>query len=460
VPWYRVPVFRDPDDNMLGGVVSGVSQAYGFDRRTTRLALVIAGLVLPIVVLVYVVAWILLPDGRDQAQPLEDIVRDKRRFPLYAALALLVLVGGIGSLGSWLVFGDFPWGVGLVAIGVLLWMAPGLRRDRRAARDQNVASATGSGPVPSGAWATPTSSTTDGAAATDARESTGGLHGIDGNDAPPTTVMPATADAGSATTSDWSTTSTWTTTATWPTTGADAPLGSTASDGSMLVPPPATPRRRRRIPVGSITLLAVLAFIGVTSAGDALGWWDTDVLGIAVASIAAMAVGLAISTIVNRAWFFVPVVAVLALAAGFLAVADPSLDGGAGDRTVRPTTVADAERVHELGLGELTLDLAEVPLDTDRPVRVVAEVGIGRLHVIVPAGAELVIDSDIGAGHVVIGNREVLEGVDQQDTLTAQSIGERAGTIELDLRVGLGEIDVDRDVFAIADTTGTTGTTD
>jgi phage shock protein PspC (stress-responsive transcriptional regulator) len=458
-----VPVFRDPDDNVLGGVVSGVSQAYGFDRRTTRLALVIAGLVLPIVVLVYIVAWILLPDGRDQAQPLEDIVRDKRRFPLYAALALLVLVGGIGSLGSWLVFGDFPWGVGLVAIGVLLWMAPGLRRDRRAARDQSVASATGSGPVPAGVWATPTSPTTDGDTATDSQEATGDKdHGND--DALATTVTPATADAGSTTTSGWPTTSTWTTTATWPTTlstGADAPLGSTASDGSMLVPPAATPRRRRRrIPVGSITLLAVLAFIGVTSAGDALGWWDADLLGVVVASVAAMAVGLAVSTIVNRAWFFIPVVAVLALAAGFLAVADPSLDGGAGDRTVRPTTVAEAERAHELGLGELTLDLAAVPLDPDQPVRVVAEVGIGRLHVIVPAGAELVIDSDIGAGHVVIGNREVLEGVDQQDTLTAQSIGERAGTIELDLRVGLGEIDVDRDVFAIADTTGTTGTTD
>ena len=163
--WYRTPVFRDPDDDMLGGVVSGLCQSYGFDRRTSRLALVIAVPVLPIVIVAYVVAWILLPDGRDQAVPLEDIVRDKRRFPLYAALALLILAGGLGSLGSWLVFGDFPWGVGLIAIGILLWMAPGLRRDRAATAaatglaapmvaPTSTAGATTSWPTPAGVDAT------------------------------------------------------------------------------------------------------------------------------------------------------------------------------------------------------------------------------------------------------------------------------------------------------------------
>lgn len=403
LPWYRIPVFRDPDDDMIGGVVSGVCQAYGFDRRTSRLALVIAGLVLPIVVVAYIVAWILLPDGREHAQPLEDIVRDKRRFPLYAALALLILVGGIGSLGSWLVFGDFPWGVGLIAIGVLLWMAPSLRRERRtSAAPGSVAGATTVGPVPSG-WPTP-SDASDASSATD-----------------PTTVLPTTG----------------------------ATFGTTASNGATLVPPPVTAprRRRRRIPVGSITLLCVLAFIGIASAGDALDWWDVPALGVVVTSIVVMASGLAISTLVNRAWFFVPVVALLAMAAAFLTVAEPSLDGGVGDRDVRPATVADAERFHDLGTGQLTLDLVDVPLDRDEPVQVRAEVGVGRIHVIVPAGAQLLVTSEVGAGHVVIGDREVIEGIDQQDVRTIESVGDRTGTIELDLRVGVGEIDVDRDVF-------------
>jgi hypothetical protein len=100
-------------------------------------------------------------------------------------------------------------------------------------------------------------------------------------------------------------------------------------------------------------------------------------------------------------------------------------------------------------MGELTLDLVDVPLDPDRPVRVNAEVGIGRLHVIVPAGAILVVTSEVGTGHLVIGDREVVAGVRQNDRRTIAAVGEPTGTIELDLRVGIGEIDLDRDAFSV-----------
>ena len=130
-------------------------------------------------------------------------------------------------------------------------------------------------------------------------------------------------------------------------------------------------------------------------------------------------------------------------------------DGGAGDRTARPATLDDLEPAYELGFGEFTLDLVDLPLaDTslpdDEPLRIEAEVGIGRLHVIVPAGARLVITSDVGAGHVVIGDREVFAGVDQGETRTLEAVGDEVGTIELDVRVGIGEIDIDRDLFGVA----------
>ena len=130
---------------MVGGVLSGLCRTYGFDRRTTRIALVLASFVLPVLVLVYVIAWILLPDSPAQAQPLVDVVGDRRRFPLYVALGLVVVAGGLGSIGSWFVFGDFPWGVGLVALGVLLWMTPTLRPGRRGRDAQG---ATGPAPFP------------------------------------------------------------------------------------------------------------------------------------------------------------------------------------------------------------------------------------------------------------------------------------------------------------------------
>jgi len=413
-PWYRVPVFRDTTDDQLGGVVAGVCRAYGFDRRTTRIALVLAALVLPVLVLVYILAWILLPDSPAQAQPLADIAGDRRRFPLYVALGLLVVVGGVGSLGSWFVFGDFPWGVGLIAIGVLLWIAPSLRRQRSAV----------SPPPPSGAFLA-------GAATTRGTPTAPGITD--------TEVNPQVGHTDQI--------------------AVDHRIGTIASDGSELVPPamtPASSRRRRRIPIGSITMLLVVAFIAVASGGDAIGWWDIPVLGVVIASFIALAAGLAISAVVNGAWFFVPLVLILGAAAGFLVAAEPSLDGGIGERVIRPSDVDQAEELHDLAIGELTLDLVDVPLDTDRPVWVNADVGVGRLHVIVPAGAIVELTSEVGTGHVMVGDREVLAGVRHDDRRTLQALGEPTGTIVLDLRIGIGEIDIDRDVFAVAAGASTT----
>jgi phage shock protein PspC (stress-responsive transcriptional regulator) len=426
VPWYRLPVFRDTSDDMLGGVISGISQAYGFDRRTTRIALVLAAFVLPVLILVYVIAWILLPDSADRAQPLADILGDRRRFPLYVALGLVVIAGGIGSLGSWFVFGDFPWGVGLVALGVLLWAAPSLRSGR--ARHGRPPTAAGPGSSASGTSTSATSTTFPLPAAADVTTASDAIDGA-----------PDLASSTDDTLVD-------------PT---FAGIGSTGHGGTVLVPPamPERPRRRRR-PIGSISLLGVIAFVGIASAGDAIDWWNIPVLAVVVTSIIVLALGLAVSTIVNRAWFFVPIVLLLAATAGLLIAADPSLDGGIGERTSRPSTVADAQIVHDIALGELTLDLVDVPLDLDTPVRVVAEVGVGRLHVIVPAGATLMVTSDMGAGEVLIGDRQVVDGIRQQDLRTIAAIGDERGTIELDLRVGIGQIDIDRDVFAVAGTPG------
>ncbi len=417
-PWYRLPVFRDTSDTRLGGVVSGICQTYGFDRRTSRIALVLASLVLPVLVLVYVIAWILLPDTPAQAQPLADVVGDRRRFPLYVALGLVVVAGGLGSIGSWFVFGDFPWGVGLIALGVLLWATPSLRPGRR--RDglppANPGPSGAAFPVPAGVSA-PADGRTDAI--------------VDPATNEPTTLMPGAALPT-------------------PARAGGGGGGSMGSGGTLLTPPamPATPRRRR-FPIGSITALAIAVGAAGAAAGDALGWWDVPVLGVVVTSTIAFAAGLVISAIVNRAWFFVPIVLVLGGAASFLVVAEPSLDGGVGERTSRPTTVADAEQNHDLAIGELTLDLVDVPLDRNVPLLVTAEIGIGRLHVIVPAGATLVVTSDVGTGHVMVGDREVLAGVRQDDRRTIAAVGEPTGTIELDLRVGIGEIDLDRDAFSV-----------
>jgi phage shock protein PspC (stress-responsive transcriptional regulator) len=124
--WRRTPISRVPrgghEGGRFGGVVAGVSRAYGFDLKTTRIATVLALIVLPVTWFVYFAAWILLPPTPAQAVPLEDVLRDRRRMPLMFVFGLLLVVGGLGSVGSWLLFRGAPWGIVLVGIGVLLWM--------------------------------------------------------------------------------------------------------------------------------------------------------------------------------------------------------------------------------------------------------------------------------------------------------------------------------------------------
>ena len=128
-PWWKRPVSRVPNGKgggKVGGVVSGLAQAYGFDVRTSRIAVVVAPFVLPIIPLLYVALWILLPKSPAEAVPLDSLIRDRQRMPLVVVIGVILVASGIGSFGPWFAFGGFPWGLALIGIGVLLWVSPEL----------------------------------------------------------------------------------------------------------------------------------------------------------------------------------------------------------------------------------------------------------------------------------------------------------------------------------------------
>lgn len=388
LPWYRVPVARDGEGGVLGGVVSGLSLALGFDRRTTRIAVAILAFVLPVVILVYIIAWALLPDRPEQAQPLADVVRDRRRLPLYVALAVVLLATGVVSFGNWFVEGSFPWAVALVAVGVLLWIAPSVRRERR-----DLPPPTGRSPF-----------------------------------VPPPAPLAQDRPVGAA-----------------PAAGSTATLGTTET-------------RRRRIPITALTVVAVAVGLLVAAAGEELGWWSVAVLDALVVSGLVLVVAIIASIAVNRTWFLTPVALAIAAATTCLVVAAPDLDHGVGDRTVRPF---EAGRVDErLGVGQLTIDLRDVPVpppaaaDADRAtdaelVTVTAEVGVGRIHVLVADDVTLVLDAELGAGVVDLDDVELSDGIrhDVERTVPARRpSGDTADApvIRLDLRIGAGQIHIER----------------
>ncbi|HTH06978.1 MAG TPA: PspC domain-containing protein [Ilumatobacteraceae bacterium] len=396
--WHRTPISRIPKEDDEGlhiaGVVSGISRAYGFDVRTTRIALVIAAIVLPGLALVYLALWILLPDRPTEAQSLGAIVRDRRRLPVLIAIALVLVLGGIGSFGAWFVFRDAPWGLAVVALGVLLWVSTSTDRRPRA-----VATSTAV------AWAPPTARAT----ATSAM--------------PFSTTTIAPHDDASPT----------------------SEFAVTQPPTRAIPTPPAKPRRRRR-PIGAIGFLAAFAFAALAAFLEAVTSWDVTALWVIVTALAIFAIGLIVSLAVNRRWWLIaPILPVLWLIT-VLSIVQPNFDGGTGHRDLTPTTIEDAEDHQQLSAGNIEIDLRSLPELGDDPVEVSAEVGAGRISITVPSDATLELHTHLGMGVVQLDGRDISEGFRQDDNRTVNPIDEGGdgGTIVLDLDVGFGQIEVVR----------------
>jgi len=113
--------------------------------------------------------------------------------------------------------------------------------------------------------------------------------------------------------------------------------------------------------------------------------------------------------------------------------------GGVGDRTERPSSPADL-RDYRLAIGQLTLDLSglQVPQGT---TTVQARVGVGELAVRLPEGVAVEVDAGSGIGQVQALDREE-SGVGSRLEADSGGFGDRR--LVLDLRVGLGEVRVER----------------
>jgi phage shock protein PspC (stress-responsive transcriptional regulator) len=412
--WYERPVARNPDEKMVGGVIGGVSPTYGFDVRTTRIAMVIVTIVLPILALVYLAAWVLLPSRPTEAASLKAIAGDRRRLPLYIAIGIVVVAGGIGSLGSWFIFGGVPWGLGLIAIGVLLWVAPGIGTRSRQPGASPWAPPSDAGYIPSNQAPTDLTSVTDVTNLTDVTDAT----------ATDTTIVGAAHD-----------TATFPVSASW-TTPAPSPAAT-----------PNAAQRRVRRPIGACAVVAAFGFAAFAAFGDAVGWWDITLLAGLLTVLAILAGGAAISAAVNRSWWPVPG---MLMAGGLLtmfAITTPNLEGGTGSRHLQPTELAQLDQRTTLGIGELTIDLTDIDLSTGR-VPLEIEVGIGRLLVVVPDDATLELTSTLGAGELRINGQTVAEGIrhDDRRTLAATGATGTTGTAgpvyAIDANVGMGQIEI------------------
>ncbi|HWW52711.1 MAG TPA: LiaF domain-containing protein, partial [Acidimicrobiales bacterium] len=134
-----------------------------------------------------------------------------------------------------------------------------------------------------------------------------------------------------------------------------------------------------------------------------------------------------------------PVVAILiGLALATSLIAPRGLGDGIGNRTFQPQSGAELQRNYRLGIGHLVVDLTHLS-SAGTPVG--ARLGIGKLVVLVPADAAVRVHE-----HVGMGNAEVFGGRQGGVSVDRTNVDPAGGQVQfnLDLSVGIGQVEVDR----------------
>jgi phage shock protein PspC (stress-responsive transcriptional regulator) len=128
--------------------------------------------------------------------------------------------------------------------------------------------------------------------------------------------------------------------------------------------------------------------------------------GVVVASlvIAAGAALVAAAFVGGARWLVLPAVAI-ALPLAFVSATGVDLNGGFGERHVRPGTLAEVKHSYRLGAGELVIDLRDVAIPAgDHRVKV--GIGAGHALLLVPAGVCVASTATVGMGGVSVFERD------------------------------------------------------
>ncbi len=129
--------FYRSDDRWVGGVAGGLAERLGWDPLLVRGLLFLSFFLTGVGLVVYGVAWALLPERRDGRIHLEQAIRGDFD-PALIGAGLAILVGGnrADGVGTWW-FGDWGWLVGLFWLAVWVvggWLLFRYIRDRRRQR--------------------------------------------------------------------------------------------------------------------------------------------------------------------------------------------------------------------------------------------------------------------------------------------------------------------------------------
>jgi hypothetical protein len=214
------------------------------------------------------------------------------------------------------------------------------------------------------------------------------------------------------------------------------PVDPTAADTPFPPAPPVPPTPRRRRFVGPLVFGALLIWGGAAwLAGVSL----QDGLAIGLVILGG---GFVLGAFFGGSRSLVFPALLVGAALVFTSVVDIPWDSGIGDRRWEVDRASQLEPRYQLGIGQATLDLTDLSLSPTSVRHVAVELGIGHLVVEVPEGLNVEVHGHAGAGDVELLGKED-SGVSADLDRSVKGFDDQ-GTVELDLEVGLGHIEVRR----------------
>ena len=405
-----IGIRRRTHNKWIAGVCSGLADRLGIDPVIVRVALVILTMLGGAGIAIYLVAWALLPNDRDQI-PAQRALRDGHGGSIVLLVfAGLALFGDSAFGGTWWSGSPgwgFPWG--LVLVGLLIWWLV-QRSDNRPDADQRVMNQQLGAPT----TGTPTTGTpTTGA---------------------PTTSVPSPAASGPATATGRPTPSTAPPSPTWP-----VPVAYNPVSYKRL-------RRRSGGPLMALIAigLALATYGSLLWAGAELSWTGNHQAIALAGSMAAMGLLMVVLGIAGWRPGFVTFLAIVLSIAALSSAAVPSgihLGGRIGDATWAPTSVA-GDANYQLGVGNGVLNLSRLPTEGLSEAKIPAYVGMGELKVVVPQNLTVKIVGHVGLGEILLPNDAGSSGQGGSDVSRSVVIGDGPTEVVVDAGVGIGQLTV------------------
>jgi len=388
-----IGIRRRTNDKWIAGVCSGLADRLGVDPVIVRAGFVLLTLLGGAGITIYLIAWALLPNDRDEIVTQRALRDGDGGAIVVVVFAGLALFGGSALGGPWWdghSGWEFPWGV--VLTGLFIWWLVN-RSGNRSDADQRVRAIQLGNPVAAGASKTAA-----------------------GPGSPPTQVLPTS--PGSAPTQ--------------------------VLPRTQVVP--RAPRRRSGGPLMALLAigLALATYGSLTWAGNSFSW-PGDHVAIALAGSLAT-IGLLMVVLGLAGWrtgFVTFLAIVLAISAWSSSVVPTGihLGGRVGDATWAPTSIASTAD-YRLGVGDGVLDLSGLPTEGLSEAKIPAYVGMGQLKVVVPQDLTVQVKGHVGLGEILLPNDAGNSGQGGSDVSRSIVIGDGPTEVVVDAGVGVGQLTV------------------